>query len=40
MSIPKRMKVACPQCKRQFETTVFESLNGIALIIYGRSQAN
>lgn len=27
MSIPKRMKVSCPQCKRQFETTVFESLN-------------
>lgn len=27
MSIPKRMKVACPQCNRQFETTVFESLN-------------
>ena len=27
MSIPKRMKVVCPQCKRQFEATVFESLN-------------
>lgn len=27
MSIPKRRKVSCPQCKKQFETTVFESLN-------------
>lgn len=27
MSIPKKTKVSCPQCKKQFETTVFESLN-------------
>lgn len=27
MSVPKRMKVTCPNCKKVFETTVFGSLN-------------
>ena len=27
MSMPKRVTISCPSCKRPFEATIFESLN-------------
>lgn len=27
MSIPRRISVSCPNCGKNFETTIFESLN-------------